>query len=95
MEHSLKENECHPSTDSALVWLKTFIIENPEHWIKLKEAIFSSSLAGNRTAEIVGSTINRLESKQLVSDRYLLGLVWFVRDVWESNDVKKAGNRHK
>lgn len=78
MEYSLAENEPHPSALTAFVWLKRFQLEHFTEWAMLVESIHSSALSDNRTAQILSSTLERLENGQPVSDRYLLGLVWFV-----------------
>ena len=77
---TLQENEYHPSADSAMDWFNNYRLNNFQNWLVLKESIASTALSGNRLSEILLSTIDRLESKQPVSDRYLLGLVWFVRN---------------
>lgn len=77
-EHTLREDEYHPSADSAMQWLNKFVSTKPEEWFEMKESIFSSALSGNRLAEILSSTIRRIDEGQPVSDRYLLGLTWFL-----------------
>lgn len=77
---TLKENEYHPSADNAMAWLQDFTLNNPVQWIQIKESIASTALSGNRLSEILMSTIDRLDTKQPVSDRYLLGLTWFIRE---------------
>lgn len=85
-EASLNENEYHPSADSAMAWLKTFIMENPSRWMMISEAVASTALSGNRLAELCHSTMNRLANGEPVSDRYLLGLAWFIRDNFERDN---------
>jgi len=77
-EHTLKEDEYHPSADDAMHWFNKFVSTEPEKWFKMKESIFSSALSGNRLAEIMSSTISRIDEGLPVSDRYLLGLTWFL-----------------
>jgi hypothetical protein len=77
---TIKEGEYHPSADSALSWYKEFIISDIKQWFMIKESIASTALSGNRLAEICMGTINRLENKEPVSDRYLLGLCWFLKN---------------
>ena len=75
---TLKENEYHPSADSAMQYIKQFIVSNPTAWMVLQESIASTALSGNRLSEILLSTIERLNNGLPVSDRYLLGLAWFL-----------------
>lgn len=80
---TLTEKEYHPAADSAMVWIKWFIASDPMRWIQIKEALASTALSGNRLSEICLSTIERLAEGSPVSDRYLLGLCWFLRDNFE------------
>lgn len=93
-EATLKEGEYHPSADSALAWLKVFMLKDPVRWLTIKEAIASTALSGNRIAELCNSTINRLANGDPVSDRYLLGLAWFIRDNFERDSSEKTINRN-
>ena len=54
----------------------------------MKESLASTAIEGNRLAEICLGTIERLEKGQPVSDRYLLGLCWFLKQ-GEEEDVKR------
>lgn len=78
-EHTLNENEPHPAAELARVWFNEWKKKNPERYIMVRESIASSSLSGNRMAEICNSTLNRIENGQQISDRYLLGLCWFLQ----------------
>jgi hypothetical protein len=80
---TLKNGEYHPSADSALKWYKIFIFSDIKRWHQIKESIASTSLSGNRLSEILMGTINRLENELPVSDRYLLGLCWFLKNNFE------------
>jgi hypothetical protein len=77
-EHTLREDEYHPSADSAMQWFNEFVSTEPQKWFRMKVSIFSSALSGNRLAEIMSSTIRRIDNGEPVSDRYLLGLTWFL-----------------
>lgn len=77
-EATLKDNEFHPSAADALEWLRGYQLNDPHNWLLMQEAIASSALAGNRLSNILMSTINRLDKGEPVSDRYLLGLCWFL-----------------
>ena len=79
----LKEGEPHPSAHAAYLWFHQSVVDDPIRYIHLKEAISSTALSGNRLAQICYGTMNRLEEGQPVSDRYLLGLVWYMRDLYD------------
>lgn len=87
-EATLREGEYHPVAESALVWFQKWRTENLEEYMMMREAIASSALTGtgNRTAELLNSTLNRLDTGQPVSDRYLLALCWFVREQYGSSN---------
>lgn len=74
----IRADEFHPAARSAYRWLKGFMITNRDDYLRYKEALASSALAGNRQAEICMGTIERLRTSQPVSDRYLLGLAWTI-----------------
>lgn len=90
---TIREGEYHPAADSAMAWIKWFIVEDPARWMMIKEAVASTALSGNRLAEICHSTMERLAEGEPVSDRYLLGLAWFIRENFE-RDNEKTVNRN-
>jgi len=91
-ETSLKEKEYHPSADSAMTWFKMFVASDTVRFLQIREALASTALSGNRLAEICLSTLDRLSSGRPVSDRYLLGLCWFLRDMIEGTTYGKQKN---
>ena len=74
---TLKKNEYHPSADSAMKWYQEWKTDY-KRYCMMKEAIASTALSGNRLSEILLATMDRLEKGEPVSDRYLLGLCWFL-----------------
>ncbi len=79
-EKSLETTEYHPSADSAMAFYRTYPIKD---MMMVREALASTALSGNRLSEICLSTIDRLDKGEPVSDRYLLGLCWMLRDMKE------------
>lgn len=51
------------------------------------EALASSALEGNRTAEICLSTYKRIQENKSISDRYVLGLAWFVKELVDAEEA--------
>lgn len=80
MEVSLHEGEFHPIAPIAMQWFHEWKLLQGFHYMTVREAIASTALSGNRLAEICNSTLDRLDVGETVSDRYLLGLCWFLRD---------------
>lgn len=78
---TIREDEYHPAADHAMAWFGKWKYEDFVRYNRVREAIASTALSGNRVAEICNSTLDRLESGQPVSDRYLLGLCWFIKEV--------------
>lgn len=76
----LQLGEYHPSADDAMKWFKEQELLNFDKMAMLTEAIYSTALSGNRSAEVMAGTLDRLREGKPVSDRYLLGLCWFLRD---------------
>mgnify|MGYP000275815929 CR=1 FL=1 len=75
----LKEGEPHPAAYSAKAWLSDYLSTGTNAPI-LKESLASCAIENNRLAEICSETLDRLLTGKPVSDRYLLGLAWFVRN---------------
>lgn len=81
---TLSESEFHPMAGVALDWFKTIPIEK---LMLAREAMASNAIEGNRVAEICGETLDRLFNGQVVSDRYLLGLCWLLRDMSDNKNL--------
>ena len=79
-EATLQEKEAHPSAYNAMDWFRKWKLEKGIKYLQIREDIASTALSGIRLAEICNSTLDRLDSGEPVSDRYLLGLCWFLRD---------------
>ena len=84
MENSLNEGEPHPMAYDARQFVAKYIAQNP----LLIESIASCALTDNRSAQICYSTLARMLHKEPVSDRYVLGLAWFLKNMEESDDGK-------
>ena len=83
-EGTLTESEYHPAADPAMRWFTTYVQQHPVEYMQWKEALASSALSDNRLAEVCIGTMDRLAKGEPVSDRYLLGLCWTLRDLSES-----------
>lgn len=77
----LNLGEPHPAAFSAKEW----ILKQDKQWLCLMLESFSScAIESNRLAEICAETLRRLLHGEPVSDRYLLGLAWSLRDMKEA-----------
>jgi hypothetical protein len=91
-EATLNLGEHHPAADSAMEWYKLWLVKTgPANYILTREAIASSALSGNRLAEICNGTLDRLDKNEPVSDRYLLGLCWMLKEMEEKNSESSTG----
>jgi len=79
---TLKVGEPHPSALKAYQYLQAF-----EHFklMNYLGAFSSCALSDNRPAEICAETFNRFIKREPISDRYLLGLAWAIRDMEEED----------
>ena len=77
MSGNLNPGEPHPSAVFALEWLRDLDL------LMWRESLASNAIEGNRSAEICLETLRRLLENEPVSDRYLLGLAWFIKDCKE------------
>jgi hypothetical protein len=78
----LKANEPHPSAFRAKEYLFSLGVEK----LFVYQSSYSScAIEGNRLAEICSETLSRLLSGKPVSDRYLLGLAWSIREMEDNH----------
>jgi hypothetical protein len=79
---TLAPTEPHPSAFPARDYLAKLAREGK---IPLYlEAFASTALSGNRLAEVCHETLQRMSNALPVSDRYVLGLAWAIRDMEEA-----------
>lgn len=78
---TLNLGEIHPSAPSAMGYVKSKLAD-PE-FFRIKESLESIAMF-SRSHEICHETLQRIESNEKVSDRYLLGLAWFLKELDES-----------
>lgn len=79
---TLAEGEYHPAAKSAMWFIKGIPVSDLGLW---HEALASVAISGDRNAELCSETLNRIITGQPVSDRYLLGLAWTIRN---STDIQ-------
>lgn len=77
---TLSEKESHPASSSAIAYISSLGMQK---LFEYAEVFASTAIEGNRTAEVCHETLRRLLAKEPVSDRYLLGLCWVIRDMEE------------
>lgn len=75
---TLVGTEPHPAAYNALEYLRNVPVGE---MARIQEAMASSAIEGNRMAEVCLSTIDRILTGQKLSDRYLLGLAWFIKEL--------------
>lgn len=86
----LAEGEPHPEAVNALKYIMDL------GFIKLStylEAFSSCAIEGNRLGEVCSETLNRLLNGQSVSDRYVLGLGWAIRNMEDTNGGSRKINK--
>jgi hypothetical protein len=83
MNDTLEPNEPHPSFSSALTYLNSF---NLDKLLMYLSAFSSCAIEGNRLGEICAGTLDRFLKKEPISDRYLLGLVWAIKEIQEKEE---------
>jgi len=82
---TLKLGEPHPMAQFAKEYVLAFVLD-PKRLGMIKEALSSCALAGNRGAEILSCTLDRILACKPVSDRYLLGLAWGLKLIEEEDN---------
>lgn len=81
---TLAPTEPHPASFSAREYLNRI---TPLKMSLFHESFASCAIEGNRLGEICAETLRRIVNKEPVSDRYLLGLAWAIRDMEENKDA--------
>jgi len=78
---TLKEDEPHPASVQALQYIQSLGFQR---LLTYQDAFASLSMEGsNRLAEICSGTLTKLIDAEPVSDCYLLGLAWTMKDMEE------------
>ena len=77
---TLRDREPHPAVATALHYLRGL---PPSKLLLYQESFASCAIEGNRLGEVCSGTLRRLIAGDPVSDRYLLGLAWAIRDMEE------------
>lgn len=78
MSGTLAPREPHPSAPFAMDYIRECLLKGRLHIYS--EAFSSCAIEGNRLGEICAETLRRIMHGEPVSDRYLLGLAWAIRD---------------
>lgn len=73
---TLNNGEPHPAAHDAMKWIKENI--STKELLTTREAMASCAIGGSRLGEVCVGTIDRLINGEPVSDRYLLGLAWYL-----------------
>lgn len=90
---TLKDTEPHPSSEIARRYLISVLFKDEKRLWILRESLASCALAGNREAEVCGETLERLINKQPVSDRYFMGLAWFIWSLEQIQSKQKPSTK--
>jgi len=75
---TLQEGEPHPAAMDALGFVRSIPFEKQ---CLLQGALSSCAIEGNRMAEICSETFRRVVENKPVSDRYILGLAWYLKNI--------------
>jgi len=84
---TLEVREPHPCAEIAMEYIRS---QHSTQLSTLRESLASCAIESNRLAEVCLGTLDRLLLGETVSDRYLLGLAWFMRE-YELGIVKEEG----
>lgn len=73
---TLNDGEPHPMAVIAADYIRSIPITDLHVHL---EALSSCAIEGNRVGEVCGETLRRFLYHEPVSDRYLLGLAWYLK----------------
>lgn len=71
---TLRDGEFHPANVMAFKIIAFCMREDPERWDMIEVAMNTTANEGNRLAEISLGTMRRLDKREPVGERYVLGL---------------------
>ena len=77
MEKETAPNFIHPMAYDAMNYIQELGLTK---LMRYKESFASAALTGNEISEILLETLRRIMEGEKVSDRYLLGLAWFIKN---------------
>lgn len=81
---TLNPDESHPMAQDALKWIgENFTISD---LMMTLESLSSCAIENNRLAEICSETLDRILIGKPVSDRYTLGLAWYMKKAKETSE---------
>lgn len=86
---TIRLGEHHPAADNAFQWVKEKLRNDQGGVFLLLESLYSTALSGSRNAEICAETLRRILNGEMISDRYLLGLAWTMRELEDLKKEKK------
>jgi len=75
MEKETPQGFIHPMAYDAMRYVKSLGVKK---LCLYRESMASSAIEGDETSEVLLETIRRIIEGEPVSDRYLLGLAWFL-----------------
>lgn len=76
---TLAPTEPHPSAQFAMDYIRKMLLDQKLH--TYSDAFSSCAIEGNRLGEVCAETLRRIMHGEPVSDRYLIGLAWAIRDM--------------
>lgn len=82
---TIRKGEYHPSADTAMAYIRSIPLSELYTWL---EAFSSCAIEDNRLGEICAETLNRVIKGEPISDRYLLGLAFFILHTNVNNKEK-------
>ncbi len=80
---TLLPHESHPCSHQAVAFVLKHGLKALRGYL---EAFYSVAMSGDRMAEICAETLRRVLDKEPVSDRYILGLAWAIREMEAGRD---------
>lgn len=90
----LKQDELHPAAQVAMEYVNKFITDNIRETILMLEAFENMSHSGDRLSIVCHESLRKVINCESIGERYLLGLAWTMRDMYEQQ-IKPAQQKKK
>lgn len=85
----LGEDEPHPASISALLYIKSWTQGNLTELAQVQEIFARFSVQGNRQAQVCYDTLHDIMNNEEPEDLYILGLAWTLKQMKDGIGLSK------
>jgi len=83
INHELHPDTPHPSVYLALEWFEHWKKDVQAYW-RIRDVVISRSARGDQMACLIEDVFQKLERREVILDREILGAFWVLRELTEA-----------